>query len=63
MQVEKIKIGRSYDYYSRVNPRSNGTPFRGKVTDITTKATGAWVTIHDNNRDVVIVVRPSQVGA
>lgn len=56
MELQKIKIGQSYPFVSRKN---HG---RGKVTDIETKTTGAWITIHDKGKDKSFVVRPSQVG-
>jgi hypothetical protein len=57
VNIDKIKIGKRVAYRSRKNTG------RGKVTDIYTGETGAWVKIHDNNRDVVVTVRPSQVDA
>ena len=57
MPLDTIPIGKRVAYRSRKNPG------RFKVTDIYTGETGAWVKIHDNNRDVVVTVRPSQVEA
>lgn len=56
MELQKIKIGQTYNYVSRKNDG------RGKVTDIETKTTGAWITIHDKGKDKSFVVRPSQIG-
>lgn len=56
MELQKIKIGQSYPFVSR---KGHG---RGKVTDIETKTTGAWITVHDKGKDKSFIVRPSQIG-
>lgn len=60
MDVNKIKVGKIYPYTSRTTPASAGA--LGKVIAVETKATGAWVTLHDKERAKQLTVRPSQVG-
>ena len=50
-----IKVGKRVIYASRAH---QGT---GKITDITTKLTGVWVTVNDPTRNKYVTVRPSQV--
>jgi hypothetical protein len=57
MDLKKIKIGKRVAYESRAH---RGT---GKVTDIQTKLTGAWVTVMDPTRNKFLTLRPSQVEA
>lgn len=52
-----IKIGRTVAYTSRAHKG------KGKITDVTTKLTGPWVTINDPTRNKYVTVRPSQVSA
>lgn len=61
--LDKLRVGATVDYFCRTNPRAEGSPYRGKITEIDAKATGAWVKLHDKSRDVIITVRPSQIGA
>lgn len=55
MQIEKLTEGRRVGYRSKANA--------GKATVLGTHVgkTGAWVTLHDKDRRVMVVVRPSQV--
>ena len=59
--VDKLVIGKTYGYTSRtVGAEQNA---RGKLQEIDQKATGYWVKLHDKSRDVIITVRPTQIGA
>ena len=62
--LDKLRVGATVSYFCRTNPREDGgEPYRGKITEIDVKATGAWVKLHDKSRDVIITVRPTQIGA
>lgn len=59
MNVEKIKIGRTYPYESRTVPLAEGA--KGKVMEIYGGKTGHWVTLVDKERGKTVTVRPGQV--
>lgn len=57
MDANKIKVGKTYPYYSRTVDAS-----RGKVLEVEWKATGHWVTLEDKALLKTVTVRASQVG-
>lgn len=60
MDVNKIKVGKTYPYTSRTVPREAGA--RGKVLEIRTVGKGFYVRLFDKVRDKSVQVRPSQIG-
>lgn len=60
MDVNKIKVGRTYPYTSRTVPPEAGA--RGKVLEVREVGKGHYVVLHDKERDKTVQVRPSQVG-
>lgn len=60
MDVNKIKVGKTYPYVSRTVPASLGA--RGKVLEIREVGKGHYVKLHDKDRAKEVQVRPSQVG-
>lgn len=52
-----IKIGKLVGYRTRTHTGN------GKVTDVAKKSNGTWVTVHDDNRDVVVKVQQGQIFA
>lgn len=61
MDVNKIKVGRTYPYVSRTVPADQGA--RGKVLEIREVGKGHYVKLHDKDRAKEVQVRPSQIGA
>jgi hypothetical protein len=65
MDVKKIRVGMRVRYQSRRKEGRRGrwVPWGGlgKVSDVYTKLTGAWVVINDPSLNRYITLRPSQV--
>lgn len=61
MDVNKIKVGRTYPYVSRTVPPEAGA--KGKVLEIREVGKGHYVRLHDKDRAKEVQVRPSQIGA
>lgn len=61
MDVNKIKVGKTYPYTSRTVPPEAGA--KGKVTNIRQVGKGHYVKVYDKDRDKFVEVRPSQIGA
>lgn len=61
MDVNKIKVGRTYPYASRTVPADLGA--RGKVLEIREVGKGHYVKLLDKDRAKEVQVRPSQIGA
>lgn len=60
MDVNKIKVGKTYPYVSRTVPAE--LQARGKVLEIRPVGKGHYVRLHDKERDKTVEVRPSQIG-
>lgn len=52
----QLKVGKKVVHY-----KSRAYAGVGPITDIQTKATGVWVTVRDDTRNVFVTVRPSQL--
>lgn len=61
MDVKKIKVGRSYSY--AMTTRTGTLEGTGKVTEVKPVAKGFYVSLFDAEKNRVVSVRPSQVGA
>jgi hypothetical protein len=60
VDVNKIKVGKTYPYMSRTVPKE--AQARGKVLEIREVGKGHYVRLHDKERAKEVQVRPSQVG-
>lgn len=60
MDVNKIKVGRTYGYTSRTVPPEAGA--RGKVLEVRPVGKGHYVKLFDKDRAKEVQVRPSQIG-
>lgn len=60
MDVNKIRVGKTYPYESRTVPAE--AQARGKVLEIRPVGKGHYVRLHDKDRRKDVQVRPSQIG-